>query len=654
MARFNTGGPADIPSPGNIAVPSAGSFGVESTEGLDRGIQNLARGASELSGGVAAFAERERKKRQVADYAKAEALWTAGAIEIGNDYARSTDFGAMSGRADKASLALKEKAAALISDAEARDLWLAEAEQRRVHLVDGANDRAFELRQQNDRAEFAEALTTSANVIADPSIDEGTRGLARRQIEGTIQMGLEHGLILPAEASRFRRENLDAAEEQLAINRANLGILRDPQDVMAGLAIPLSNTATTAAEASMSVNGGSMEIPPEVAALVAPLIGDTALPSDPKLAKAYLKDPETNARYSAGLMEMLGSRFGGDISAAVIATAPGGSMPMAERWIKSGHDDAVLPDGVRDHYRKVMNAMTPEAPLVRLPLVGTNSVDLAQYDVAVLDRFEKLQSAFGTQMVIMSGPVDPTGRTLTIDIKKLKDEERARLVGMASAMGFAGIGLGKDTITLDTADRRLYSEDGKKLPKWAQSLEDGHAKGQFTSFEQTVHAVAPEYAAISFDNRLKLYERAKSEHERRAVEMKSGIAIAVDNAPVAISQFGEYTGYIPVVDDFVHAYGAAEGVERFKTFQSSVEAAELAYGMRTMSAGDIADTVEAARPTATGDMAATEVKKFQAVTAAAQSIIEQRKADPAGYVMQTFPNVGEAWGAVMDGEGDID
>jgi hypothetical protein len=52
-------------------------------------------------------------------------------------------------------------------------------------------------------------------------------------------------------------------------------------------------------------------------------------------------------------------------------------------------------------------------------------------------------------------------------------------------------------------------------------------------------------------------------------------------------------------------------------------------------------------------MAATEAKKFQAVTAAATSIIEQRKSDPAGYVMQAFPNVGEAWGAVMEGEGNI-
>ena len=654
MARFNTGGPAQIPGPGNVAVPSASSFGAESTEGLDRGIQNLARGIQGLGDGVGMYAERERKKKQVADYAKAEALWTAGAIEIGNEYSRSTDFNGMSGMADKRSLKLKEQAAALISDAEARDLWLADAEQRRMHIVDGANDRAYELRQRNDKAEFAEALVTSANVIADPSMDEGTRGLARKQLEGTIAMGLEHELILPAEASTFRREHLDAAEEQLAINRANLGILRDPQDVMAGLAIPLTNTASTAAEASMMVNGGKMPIPPEVAGLIAPRIGDKALPSDPKLAEAYLKDPDVNAKYSAGLMEMLGERFNGDMSAAVIASAPGGSMPMAERWVKSGHDEAVLPDGVRDHYRKVMNSMTPEAPLVRLPIVATNSVDLAQYDVAVLDRFEKLQSAFGTQMAVMAGDVvDPTGRTLTIDVKKLKEEERARLIGMASAMGFAGIGVGKDTVTLDTGDRRLYSEDGKKLPKWAQPIEPGHNKGEFTSFEQTVHAVSPEYAAISFDNRLKLYERAKAEHDRRGIEIRSGIAIAVDNAPVAISQFGEYSGTMPVVDDFVHAYGASEGVERFKAFNASVESAELAFGMRTMSAGDIADTVEAARPTATGDMAATEAKRFQNVTAAGTSIIEQRKSDPAGYVMQAFPNVGEAWGAVMEGEGNI-
>lgn len=653
MARFNVGGPTEnAPAPGRPGVPSAGSFGAESTEGIDRGIQTLARGVSGLSDGIGMYAERERKKRQVADYAKAEALWTAGTIEIGNAYSRSTDFGGMAAQADKTSLALKEKAAALISDEEARDAWLADAEQRRLHIVDGASDRAYVLQQENQKAEFANSLATSAEVIADPSIDEGTRGLARKQIEGTLQMGLDNGLILPAEATRFRRDSLDAAEESLAINRATLGILQDPLDVMNGLAIPLSNHASTAAQSMLGVYGGSMNIPVDVAGLVAQRIGDMALPSDPKLAEAYLKDPDINARYATGMVEMLGTKFKGDMTAAVVATAPGGSMEMAERWVKSGHDEGVLPDGVRSHYRKVMNGMTPEAPLVRLPIVATNSVNLEDYDIAVLDRFEKLQSAFGTPMTVMSGPIDPKGRSITLDIKRVKEEERARLVGMASAMGFTGITLGKDSLTLDTGERRLVPADGK-LPKWAKDLETGHAAGQFTSFEQTVHAVAPEYADIPFDKRLKLYEAAKAESERRGIEMKSGIAVAVDNAPVAMAQFGEYTGVMPTVDDFVHAYGARDGIERFKAFDASMDAAELAFGMRTMSAGDIADAVEAAQPTSRGDMAAVEGKKFAAVTAAATSIIQQRKDDPVGYVSQAFPNVAAAWEAAMEKDGDV-
>lgn len=650
MARFAVPGATEsVSGPPSLRPPSASAFGVEDTSGLTRGIQQLGAGISDLGNSVGAVGQEMKRRRNVSQIAEAEALWTQGVIDIGNTYSRSSDFSRMAGDTDEASQRLKMDAAALITDEMMRDEWLAQAEIKRLHLVDGANDRAFELQQRDERARFSTALTTAATIVSDPTIDDGTRGLARKQIEGTIQMGLDTGLILPAEAENFRRENLDRADEQLAINRANLGILIDPQDVMNGLAIPFGNSATTVAEAAINVGDGAMPITPEMGKMVADTIGDGEFPADPKKAAAYLKDPAVNAKYAAGVMEMLSNRYDGDISAAVVASSPGGSIALAERWVKSNHDETVLPRPVLDHYRKVMNAMTPEQPLVRLPVVASSGVDLNQIDVAVLDRFEKLQSAYGVQLpVIPGGEGDPTGRTLAVDVKKLPDEERARLIGIASAMGFTGIGIGKDTLTLDAGERRIYAEDGKKLPKWAQDVGGQHDRAELTSFQQTAHAVAPQFAAIGFENRLKLWQQAKQALDQRNVEVRSSIAVAVENAPVAISNMGTYTGVMPTADDFVDAYGAAEGIQRYRAFDAAVDTAHIAFGMKTMSANDIADAVEAAKPTATGDTAALESKVFDSTAAAAKGILDQRKDDPAGYVIQTFPRVGELWAAVED------
>jgi hypothetical protein len=105
---------------------------------------------------------------------------------------------------------------------------------------------------------------------------------------------------------------------------------------------------------------------------------------------------------------------------------------------------------------------------------------------------------------------------------------------------------------------------------------------------------------------------------------------------------------MPSVNDFVAAYGAEEGVQKFQAFSAAVEVSEVAYGWRTTHADDIAATLEQYTPTSTGPDAAVEIKRFETLQAAAMQTIKARNADPAGYAFSVFPEMQAAWEDIED------
>lgn len=669
-----------FPDPTSAGRPTpyrpSGGFAVEDTSGISRGVQNLASGISDLGNSAAAVADKFKRRENASDFAAAEALWTKGVIDIGNEYSQSNDFEGMRGQTEKKSERLKADAAALIRDPVAREEWLRSAEIKRLHLVDGANDRAYVLRQERDRTNVYAALEGNAKLMSDPTIDDGTRAVIRQQSQGMLDVAKEEGLLSAAEAYKYDRTFLQGADEQLAINRAELGILRNPHDVANGLAIPLTNGAASAAASAGALSpGGVLPISAEIARLAQPLTGDGALPSDPELAEAYLKDPEINAKYAEAAFTVLTNRFDGDVTAAVIALSPGGSVALAERWIKSGHSEDVLPASVRNHYRKVVGGMVSEVTAEPLPIVAADDVNLANVDPQTLGRFDQLQAVFGAQLPIISSArstahnkavggaeksqhihdnpdLGLTGRALDIDVSALSEPERIRLIETASALGFTGIGVYKNSLHLDTrpgtpsAWGPTYKFES--LPRWAADAIGKHLKGSAEAVPG-VRAVAPEYAALSFDQRLTLYNKAQAAVSQQSLDIRSTINLAAENAPAAIAATGGYSGTMPTVDDFVQAWGGAQGVERFKAFDAAVGTAETAFGMRTMSNEEIAATVEMAVPSSSGDMAAIEAQNFKTLSDAAEIILTQREKDPAGYVIQAFPSLRQAWdGATED------
>lgn len=661
MSKFVLPGAASISGPASMRGTTA--IAVEDTGGLERGVENLAQGLRSASNSIFAIGQERRQQENLVDKAKAEARWTKGVIDITNEFGTRNDFGNFDRDVRAKTDALRQEVAAMIRDEDERSLFAIQLEPKADGFVDNINDYGRGLSQEADRVTLSESLATSFDMLTDPSLDEPSRDKLFSDIQQSIQQAQDLRLIDAGKAAELRRTYVDGGWEALAINRFKLDLLTDPAAAERGLGLSTAMGGTDLAASALAVSGGTIDIPVDVAADVAAAIGDTALPSDPELAAAYLKDPEVNKRYASVVMTELTDRFKGDMTAAVIAAAPGGGLALAEKWVKSDHDEAVLPEAVRTHYRKVMDGLVTEIDGPRLSIVAADDVDLANVEVAVLDRFEQLQTAFGEQLPIISGFRDAERnkavggasksqhidrRAIDVDLSKLSIEERVRFLEMASAMGFTGIGVYKNSVHLDTGDRRAWgpTHGAESVPAWAADVIDRHTRAEIVTVPPTVKGLSPRYPGLTFDTRLKLKDAARVAIDQQKMDQRAGIAIAAENAPAAISVTGAYSGVMPTVDDFVDAYGAAEGIDRFKTFDASVEVAETTFGMRTMSAEQIADVVEAAMPTSSGDMAAIEAKKFDALSSAAAATLKARNDDPVAYTRQSFPNVDAAWSLI--------
>jgi len=258
-------------------------------------------------------------------------------------------------------------------------------EMNRVNQVDSMGEMGRMLSKIEARGSFEDSLRDTSTLIAEPGMNDSIRKKAREDIQYSIGMGISSGLISPVEGANLQRLHLEAADEQLAINRAVLGIETNPSRVMSDLGISTTMGGSDAAQAAINASGGVVQLDASLARMVAEFTGDKAFPEDEKLAKAYITDPDVNKRLTNAAMDMLTKRYNGDLTAAIIAASPDGGTVLADKWVKSKHDESVLPPKVREYYRKVMQGVAPKRDQTPLPLVTDLEVVIEGVDVEFLD-----------------------------------------------------------------------------------------------------------------------------------------------------------------------------------------------------------------------------------------------------------------------------
>ncbi|TGV15832.1 hypothetical protein EN816_00850 [Mesorhizobium sp. M8A.F.Ca.ET.173.01.1.1] len=151
------------------------------------------------------------------------------------------------------------------------------------------------------------------------------------------------------------------------------------------------------------------------------------------------------------------------------------------------------------------------------------------------------------------------------------------------------------------------------------------------------------YKAISPEQRAVINNEVDTRNNQIAAETRANIDVATTNGPAAMLSTGQYTGTMPTSEQFFQAYGPQEGASRYDNFVASMQTNKQAYDMRTMSAGDIQQMVNAAKPTSSGDNAALEAARYKTLQDAQETTIKAREADPANYIRQAFPDVNQKW-----------
>jgi hypothetical protein len=147
-----------------------------------------------------------------------------------------------------------------------------------------------------------------------------------------------------------------------------------------------------------------------------------------------------------------------------------------------------------------------------------------------------------------------------------------------------------------------------------------------------------------------MYDRIGNLIKEHGVVARGHLDGVTQDAPAAIQNTGTYSGELPGRDDFVEAYGPAEGEQRFNRFTASVDTSRSIYAMRTDTPEEIKATLDAAKPRSSGPGADLESDRYKVLSAAAEQTFKARKEDPVGYVRQAFPAVDEAWQAAKPGE----
>ncbi|WP_174800319.1 hypothetical protein [Mesorhizobium sp. M7A.F.Ce.TU.012.03.2.1] len=155
-------------------------------------------------------------------------------------------------------------------------------------------------------------------------------------------------------------------------------------------------------------------------------------------------------------------------------------------------------------------------------------------------------------------------------------------------------------------------------------------------------------AGLSPDDVQRLINQAHAATTGQLIEARTNIALASQNAPDAIANTGSYSGSVPGPADFTAVYGTEEGGKRFQDFSRQIDVGRQAFGMRTMPNQAIHAALRDAEPGPVGSN--EEETRYRVTAAAALKTLDMRRADPAGYVREVFPNVDAAWKATTSPE----
>lgn len=146
---------------------------------------------------------------------------------------------------------------------------------------------------------------------------------------------------------------------------------------------------------------------------------------------------------------------------------------------------------------------------------------------------------------------------------------------------------------------------------------------------------------LSGEERLQVLAWARQEADRAMASQKAAFDVVVQNAQASIA-LGEYGGPRPSKDQFLQVYGTLEGEQRYAQFETALTTGQVVQRIKTQSPAQMQRELEMLRPDPASPTYAVEASRYQAAQQAVNTIMAQRKDDPAAYAISAFPQVAEA------------
>lgn len=137
-----------------------------------------------------------------------------------------------------------------------------------------------------------------------------------------------------------------------------------------------------------------------------------------------------------------------------------------------------------------------ELPVLTGTQAGRQPLDMSGLNPVVLSKWERVQGILGYQVPVVSAYRDPKknakaggakksqhmhGNAIDLDVRHMSKAERIRVIEVASALGFKGIGVYENSIHLDVGGRRVWgpTHHGDSIPAWAKSTIATHMKNGY-------------------------------------------------------------------------------------------------------------------------------------------------------------------------------
>jgi hypothetical protein len=180
----------------------------------------------------------------------------------------------------------------------------------------------------------------------------------------------------------------------------------------------------------------------------------------------------------------------------------------------------------------------------------------------------------------------------------------------------------------------LHRSHEGQVPRGA----DGIAEAFNPSVLETGNAILDD---MNGPERLQVLAWAREQQNKVTSTLKASMDVTIANAAASIST-GEYAGPQLTREQVIEVYGPVEGEQRWAQYEGSIQAGQVVQRIKTMNPLEVQRELARLQPDPAKETYAQDLSIYQAAERAAASVTEARDKDPAAYVFQAFPEVGQA------------